>query len=765
MAALPTITITGFAATIAQIVILRELLVCFSGNELSMGLVLACWLIWNAAGCRLGEAYVSRTPPGFFLLGIFLMLAAIFLPVSVLMIRAAGILWRLSPGEIPAFWPMLQICFWGAGLFSPLSGILFSLCWAVYRTQPGRVAPRRPIFIFVGEGLGAAAGGLVFYFVFIGHYSALTAVWITSSVLLLASAGWIRPWRLLKNNFLPRITWSAVAILVGCAIGFSDEIETMSRRWQWGSHIVAVYDTAYHNLALTREEDQCSFFANGHWLFSTPDPPSREHAVHPALLQHPAPKTVLLLGGGIAGLVEEIGKYSEIQRIDYVDPDPDLVRFAQRHLPSETTRFLREPRLHLIHQDIGAFLRGDTFRYDVILMNTGDPVNAGMNRFYTAEFFSGIKKRLSSDGIFSFAVSGGEDMLGAAQAGYLRSIYQTLTLVFPDVALYPGDAFRFFAASEAGKLLRTPEDLVTRLRDRNLPLFYVREDTLQDRMSPFRMHYFQSMIAGVSDEAPPNRDFSPTCYREALILWSAQWYPKIREGIPWLTQVRSGWLWGFSVSAGALFLLVAARRRIPINSAIAGCVLTAGGATMVLQMVLLLAFQILEGFLYLQLALILSFFMAGLSAGAAWSTARPGKCPSIATRLIRVQILISAYPLLLILILYLLHGVFRAAVSPTVSAWLFSALSFIAGMMDGALFSLAVERTAETGSPLKGRGGRLYALDLVGAAAGLSLATFPLLPVYGLLPTLLCVSGACLMSLVPFIFIKRQAGSPAWPKP
>jgi spermidine synthase len=755
MAALPTITITGFAATIAQIVILRELLVCFSGNELSMGLVLTCWLIWNAAGCRMGEAYVSRKRPGFFLPGIFLMLAAIFLPVSVLMIRAAGILWGLSPGEIPALWPMLQICFWSTGLFSPLTGALFSLCWAVFETQPEGKTPRRPVFIFVGEGLGAAVGGLVFYFVFIGHFSTMTAVWITSSIILLASAGWVRPWHLLKGHIPGRISWSAVAILLGCAIGFSDKIETMSRRWQWGSHVVAVYDTAYHNLALTREQDQYSFFANGHWLFSTPDPSGREHAVHPALLQHPAPKTVLLLGGGIAGLVEEIGKYSEIQRIDYVDPDPDLVRFAQRHLPSETTRFLREPRLHLIHRDIGAFLRSDNFRYDVILMNTGDPVNAGMNRFYTVEFFAEIKNRLSSDGIFSFAVSGGEDMLGTAQAGYLRSIYRTLTLVFPDVTLYPGDAFRFFAASEAGKLLRTPEDLVTRLRDRNLHLFYVREDTLQDRLSPFRLDYFQSMIAGASDGVSPNRDFSPTCYREALILWSTQWYPKIREGFSWLTQVRSGWLWGFSVSAVALFLLVAARRRIPINSAIAVCVLTAGGATMVMQMVLLLTFQILEGFLYLQLALIVSFFMAGLSAGAAWSTARPGKCPSIVTRLIRVQILISAYPLLLIVILYLLHGVLRAAVSPTVSAWIFPALSFIAGVMDGALFSLAVAGTAETGSSLNGRGGRLYALDLAGAAGGLILATFPLLPVYGLLPTLLCVSGACLMSLVPFIFIKR----------
>jgi spermidine synthase len=755
MAALLTITLTGFTATIAQIVILRELLVRFCGNELSMGLALVCWLIWNAAGCRLGATYAARKAPHFFLPGFFLLLAAILLPVSVMIIRAAAIIWNLSPGEIPSLCPMIQICLLGTGLFSPLSGALFSICWAVYQTHTAAGGQRRPIFVFMGEGLGAASGGLVFYFVFIGHYPAMTAVWITSSLILLASAGWVRPWRLFKESFGLRFTWIGMALLFFWATGFRDVIEKMSRQWQWGPHVVAVQDTAYHNVALTGEKNQYSFFANGLWLFSTPDLPSREHAVHPALLQHPDPKTVLLLGGGIAGLVEEIVKHPGIQRIDYVEPDRGLIGFAQRHLPSETARFSTASRLHLIHQDIRAFLRTDTSRFDVILMNIGDPVNAGMNRFYTEEFFTRIQKRLSSDGVFSFAVSGGEDMLGAAQMEYLRSIYRTLTLVFPEVTFYPGDPFRFFATSGAGKLSINPDDLVTRIRDRNLSLSYVRPDTLRDRMSPFRLEYFQSMLGDESGNVKPNRDFSPTCYREALILWSARWHPKIREAIQWAATWHPNRVWGLFAVAGTLLFLMGAKHRISINLAIAGSVLVTGGATMVLQMVLLLAFQILEGFLYLQLALILSFFMAGLAAGAVWISIRIKSAPLV-KRLIRIQALIGLYPLFLISILYLLHGKFRLAVSSAFLAWLFPALSFIAGVLGGALFSLAVEVIAETGLPLKGAGGRLYALDLTGAAAGLLPATFMLLPVYGLIYTLLWVSGATLLGLIPFFFIKNQ---------
>jgi spermidine synthase len=754
MAALLTITLTGFVTTIAQIVLLRELLVRFYGNELTMGLVLACWLIWSAVGCRLAA---KVTPPhtfsNFCLPGFILLLLAILLPISVMIIRAAGILWHLSAGEMPGLWPMVQICLLSTGLFSPFSGALFSLCWTLYQNLPAEGGKHRPIVIFMGEGLGAAASGLVFYAAVNNHYPVMTIVWITSGLILPLSAGWVRPWRMFKDRIGLRVAWIGMVLIFCYGVGLGAKIEKMSRQWQWGDHVVAVEDTAYHNVALTREKEQYSFFSNGLWLFSTPDLPSREHAVHPALLQHPAPKTVLLLGGGIAGLVEEIQKHPGIERIEYVDPDPDLIRFAQHHLPPETVRSLTSSRLHLIHQHIGAFLRGDTSRFDVILMNIGDPVNAELNQFYTEEFFSEIQNHLSSTGVFSFAVTGSEDMLGAVQLRYLKSIYRTLTGVFPDVTLYPGNPFRFFAAHGAGTLARTPDSLVARIRDRNLALSYVREDTLRDGMNPIRLAYFQSMLEDKSPDVKTNRDFSPTCYREALLLWSAPWHPLFRDTIQWMVTDRPGQLWGLLAAASTLLFLMTLKRRIELPSAIASSVLVAGGTTMILQMVLLLAFQILEGGVYLHLALILSFFMAGLAAGAGGISIRVTSLPLV-TRLTRVQALIGLYPLLLIALLYLLHGKFDSNVFSTLVIWFFSILSLVAGALGGALFSLAVEALAETGFSLKDAGGKLYALDLIGAATGLLVATFLLLPVYGLIQALAWVSSLTLIMLIPFYVLK-----------
>jgi spermidine synthase len=91
-----------------------------------------------------------------------------------------------------------------------------------------------------------------------------------------------------------------------------------------------------------------------------------------------------------------------------------------------------------------------TTRYDVILMNMGDPITAQMNRFYTKEFFTYAGQRLLPGGIFSFAVSGGESMLGPTQARFLGSIKETLRQVFPTTLIYPGDQIRFFATDRCG---------------------------------------------------------------------------------------------------------------------------------------------------------------------------------------------------------------------------------------------------------------------------------------------------------------------------
>jgi hypothetical protein len=51
------LTLIGFSAVIGQIVLMRELIVVFNGNEISLGIMFATWLFWTAAGSGLSSGF------------------------------------------------------------------------------------------------------------------------------------------------------------------------------------------------------------------------------------------------------------------------------------------------------------------------------------------------------------------------------------------------------------------------------------------------------------------------------------------------------------------------------------------------------------------------------------------------------------------------------------------------------------------------------------------------------------------------------------
>ena len=468
------------------------------------------------------------------------------------------------------------------------------------------------------------------------------------------------------------------------------------------------------------------------------------------MLQHPHPKTILLLGGGIAGLLQELFKQPDIQRVDYLETDPDFIHLIKPHLSSLTDASLQQRRVQLFHLDPQIFMRRSDVRYDVILMNMGDPITAQMNRFYTTEFFARVKQRLSPGGIFSFAVSGGESMLGPTQARFLGSLKKTLLQIFPHILIYPGDQNRFFATDRSGVLLSDPAILADRITERNLQLTYIREDILQDALSPFRLDYLKSIL-GSSSGTAVNRDFFPICYFHNLMLWAVQWHKGLQRFLIFLASLKLHWLWTAMAVTGSIIVAIFWTGRCKFRGAVAGSIFVSGGIEIVLQVVFLLSFQIMAGFVYRQLALIIAFFMTGLAVGAGWIARQKPAPYADRARFIRVQTLVCGLPLGLMLSLPLIQGGIRNFLSPAALGWLFSALSLITGIIGGVHFALAVRVVAGTGIALEKIGGRFYALDLAGAAAGVLLATLFIIPIYGIINTLIFLSTISVISLLTLL--------------
>jgi spermidine synthase len=536
----------------------------------------------------------------------------------------------------------------------------------------------------------------------------------------------------------------------------ADRLEERSRRWQWGPELALARDTPFHNIAILQQAEQVTVFTNGLWLFTLPDPASVEPAVHPALLMHPAPERVLLIGGGLAGHLAEALKHPSLEVIDYVEQDPALIGLSLGFLSPSVQASLRDPRVRIHHQDAGTSLRRRAGLYDLVFLNVGDPINAQMNRFFTLELFRRIDEHLAPGGILTFSVPGGGDMIGPAHARLLASMNRTLGEVFPQVAVLPGERARFFAAREEGSLALDPGVLAGRIAERRLDLAYLRDDVLQDLMSPFRLDYVRSLLAEMGPSRV-NRELAPVCYLHGMRLWAAQWHPGLDRLLGAAASVRPRTLGAGLAALGALVALFFWLGPLRYRAAVGSSVLVQGSVGMVLQLVLILAFQILEGFAYLQLALIIALFMAGLAVGTLWVAAterrrEPHWEPHRAIRrLTLLQVLVTVYPLLLLLFLSPIGEGLRQASSPAAISWLFSAASLVAGILGGAHFSLAALATAAAGGRLGRAGGYLYAADLTGAAGGAFAAGLVLLPLYGVPRTLVLLSLASLVCLLAIL--------------
>jgi spermidine synthase len=750
------ITAAGFAATVAQVLLLRELLVLFHGNEMSAGLALAGWLLWTAGGSAVAARLTGRAAPRARTLAALLSLQAATLPALVLVVRGARQLFGIPAGELPSIGAMVVIPLIVPALFCPIAGALFGLCWAFRRADvvagidPART---RPLKVYLGEALGAGCGGIAFYFVLLRFASALQAA-VVVALLLLVLAGWVlRPRRPADLARPATVAWFVVTVAVLILAALPGRLEEMSRRWQWGERLAAARDSPFHNIAVLHHTDQVTVFTNGLWLFTLPDPATTELAVDVALLQHPEPRRLLLLGGGLAGHVEEALKHPSVESIDYVELDPELISFTEEFLTGPVRDSLRDPRVRIHRDDAGSFLRRRFGSYDVVLMSVGDPINAQMNRFYTVELFRRILRQLRPGGILTFSVPGGGDVVGPAHARLLASTDRTLREAFGQVAVVPGERARFLAARQTEPLVLDPAVLSSRIRERGLDLVHVRRDTLEDALGPFRLEYLAAILAEHED-APINREFSPVCYLHGLVLWSKQWHPGVERLIDAAAAVRPARLWSGFAAIGALVTLFFWTGRPRYRAAVGVAVLAQGATMMVVQVVLILGFQILAGFAYLQLALIIAMFMAGLAVGTLWIAAmrRSWADGRRTTRAFAVaQAGVVTAPLLLVGLFSPALETLRDALSPAAASWTFSAASFVAGVLGGAHFSLAALAATAAGALLGRTGGYLYAVDLAGAAAGAFAAGLFLLPLYGVSRSLLlmsAISTVCLVALL-----------------
>lgn len=734
-----SVFLIGFTAIASQIVLIRELLTVFCGNELSIGFILAVWLIGGAVGSYLLGRYSDKVSGKIALFSLCQSALAVLLPFLAVAIRLIKVNLGINPGEImPPFFIFLS-SFVVLAPVCILLGFMFSLGCRIYESKD-RAGADTIGKVYMIEAVGSMAGGLIASFVLIRILSsihilaALSLLNVTCALFLLSKEERKLPAHLLIAGSV------FLAVTAAWVFGGWSRIDQYSLKKSWaGYDLVASKNSIYGNIAITRDRAQRSFFDNGLHLYTVPDKVDSEEAVHFALLEHTDPKDVLLVGGGVGGLVEEILKHP-VERLDYVELDPMIIEMAEKYLPKVDYIPLEDRRVSIINTDGRFFIKNTDRRYDCIIIDLGDPYTAQVNRYYTAEFFREARSILKKGGVLSFGLTSAENYISRELEDLLASVYITLKTAFSDCIIIPGDTAYFLATDERKLLTYDYNIMMQRARQRKVYLEYVREYYLFSKLSAQRIDYIEKAVAGAKD-ARINHDFRPISYYYDIIFWSTRFKDSLSSGI--LKSVNEKFLIYAAATVCAFILLFAAATR-PLKryfSRIAlVAVMSAGFTSLAFQVLIMVSFQIVYGYLFYKLGIILTSFMAGLAAGTLVALKIMPALKNDKRVFVYTQCAVTAYPLAL------------AIFSRPVPQFVFILLPIAAGFIGGFQFPLANKICIGKKEAVGRTAGVTYGLDLFGSCLGALFTAAFLLPVLGIPVTCLAISAVNFTILLALIF-------------
>ena len=557
--------LVGLCGLVAQAVIIREMVVAFHGNELSIGVMLGSWLLWTGLG-SLGLGWlVSRLPGPRLWLAAALLAAALALVGTIVAARCLNILVDLEPATLTGFvsspgraagemaravvWPhdavarlaalhagtvpqvrpfrvMLIASLLLLGPFCLLKGAFFPLaCRAVAdagrRTAPGRV--------YLAEAAGAAVGGAGYSFALVHWVDPIVLGFVLAAALGAGAAwvAWAERRAAVAKGLLALAGCATAALAAACLAGTPAAVGAELEAAFWHPReLVSSADSRYGRVSVVRQPQQtaqCTLFHSGTLAFTYPHPPAAEEVAHLPMLQHAEPRRVLLLGGDLVGVVREVLKHRSVDRrlaekVTCVALDPLVVEVVETRFPEAAADVLRRDGVRVELGDGRRFLKTTPERFDVIINAQPPPTTALANRYYTLECFQEVARVLEPGGVFAFRAAGGETYISEENRRVLACLHRTLREVFPSVVVFPGAQAHFLASSREGVVGYDLGELDKRQLKRGVETSYVDVYAWNAALISGRDRIDAALQA---DPAPPlNRDLTPRCYYFEAQRWS-----------------------------------------------------------------------------------------------------------------------------------------------------------------------------------------------------------------------------------------------------
>ncbi|MGQ9647468.1 MAG: fused MFS/spermidine synthase [Thermodesulfobacteriota bacterium] len=760
-----SLIVMGISGTTAQIVLLRELLISFFGNELTLGMILANWLILEAIGSFVVGKTVEKVEKKMEIFVCFQLIFSLALPFAIYLSRIFKNLLLVTQGEGIGFAPILYSSFLILFLVSISHGALFTYGCKIY-AQTTRQDASSVGKVYVLETVGSIIGGLGVTFLLIQYFNSFEIAFLISLMNASISAVLLWPTPGSYKHPVQTFLWILSALL-SIVFAFSllpqtsSTIHRFSVRSQWKELQVVHYENSiYGNITVTKRGEQYTFFTDGVPSITTPIPDlaSIEDFVHFPMLFHEKPESILILSGGAGGMIQEILKHP-VTHVNYVELDPLLLKLIQKFPTPLTQTELTDPRVKIHYTDGRFFVQRVRDRFDLIFIGLSAPQELQTNRLFSSEFFSSAKRKMNPDGIIVLSLPGSLTYISPELRDLNACIIETLKRTYQTVRIIPGDT-NLYLASDSEKLTQvTPEDLMKRLDERRIKTKLFARGYIEYRLHERWSKWFFKSMEG--KEVPVNSDFRPVAVFFNLSYWNALFSPYLTPVFKWFN--RWSLPWTFAITAVLTFLVSVIFMKKPAisRSAVPYAIFTSGFADMMLDLAIIFTFQTLYGYLYYQIGLLITVFMVGIALGSLVITYQLERIRKDSALFLKTELMMIGFSLLLPFVLSVPS---HALEKPFVHIFLygtFLVMSFLCGLLVGLQFPLATKiylRSPSQEGRLGQTAGLLYAADLFGGFFGGLLGGVLLLPILGLKEscfTMAVIKGSSLVLFILFIRILK----------
>mgnify|MGYP000117778303 CR=1 FL=1 len=672
----------GFLSLLFQIISLREISYLFSGHEIAISSALSFWIFWTAVGTikisqhKLMQFFAEKTTL------VFIFFAALF-PVWIKAIQFSV---KFIPyGIVPDFFTMLLM----SALLISVPAIINGIC--IYH-----LVKLKSIDFYIWETVGAVGSGLfsLLYFYFAPQIPPEKISFFVSLLFIALSVFLLKNW---KTNLL----WAIVFMSLASAALIENSNSAATK-----------IQTPYGKLYAEKKSGQTLIYENGHIKAQYPDDQFEENLVTIPLLAHKNPKKILFTSPeGLLYLRQ--AKKHHLKKIDIVSSDKWKYKYLLENLE------LGPGNARFIYSDPRNYLRKTSSKYDLIFVTNGNPENAALTRFYTAEFIRTASKKLSGGGLLVMQIPSSENYLSPNLAYFSACLLKTVRSQISHLKYVPGKRMTILASNSPIEL--NVNLLKKRYRQRKIRNKIYVPWNMAHLLGRYRIEWFNIRLKKVK-KILINTDAYPISY---FYLWKI-----------WLSMSVSNKIIMGAVLSILLLLIMILKtiRNISFfrRNIYAFYSFIIGFWAITFEIALFLIYQSATGNLAWKMGVLFATFMSGTALGAHCLRIR-------STPLTPVIIFISASVLSIILIFllpafYILppNGAFAMAIL----------LLFLGGGIVGGYFTAAVKIDQKQSY-------KIYAMDLWGSALGGFTSCAFLIPLLGTDKTLYSILALSLIFIWP----------------